>query len=719
MNPSSLAVLPEHDEMPWTESRSMSPDDDMHDLPHSPLSDSRHWLHSDSDAHMQTGQLSPDSTGMHASATLHHPSRTDSWATSSTQRSLDADDDQDALWEQSSGDALIIPKLEPTEDDFDLDEVMEAPPPSSTTDQPPTTSATQTKEKRPRGRPRKHPLNTIINTSKVTKGRSKTGCITCRKRKKKCDEAKPRCLNCEKNAVVCEGYHEKKIWRSGKDKAGEDRPAKEEDTVVFNMQPLFHGVVTAEDKIFWKHYYVSLSNVLTVEGEANNAFKDILLPIANRHQGVMHSILAMSSKHIDYNTPYGAKILQQNPNTTRELLQKRADHHHEEAMQSFYADIRRSGEEEHTSQHTITSARYAQILCLLIGTLIDGNRHGEHRVHLRGYQHLIQQAPPEDPAFLAFITEFFQYHIFADELMWYPGAKGIRLSSDSWTHTPTIETPRLLGVADGLFQHLSQIATIRDTVRKNIYSGAETRVNYHLLWQAQEIQEAIELWAPAWPVGDSRHRVGLIYKHMMFLHLFRTTYPPTMPSLKHGFDNAPVSPVSLRRPSQVSRPTTASSSSSSPGLNMASSSNALPTFQQRSPPGSRIPSRTNSMHESDPVDKSPLSAQGRRPPHHDARITAAVEESLALMESFKSSDPALTLLLMPCQVIGVACFGRAQQERIRAVVRRIRGYTGLRNCDRVSEVLEEIWRLMDDGDWLSVWDWQAVARKMDADFLCT
>lgn len=47
--------------------------------------------------------------------------------------------------------------------------------------------------KRPRGRPRKHPV-LPESTNKVTKGRSKTGCITCRKRKKKCDEAKPRCM---------------------------------------------------------------------------------------------------------------------------------------------------------------------------------------------------------------------------------------------------------------------------------------------------------------------------------------------------------------------------------------------------------------------------------------------------------------------------------------------------------------------------------------------
>ena len=44
---------------------------------------------------------------------------------------------------------------------------------------------------RKRGRPRKHPLPTPGGQAKVTKGRSKTGCITCRRRKKKCDETKP------------------------------------------------------------------------------------------------------------------------------------------------------------------------------------------------------------------------------------------------------------------------------------------------------------------------------------------------------------------------------------------------------------------------------------------------------------------------------------------------------------------------------------------------
>ncbi|KAL2263789.1 hypothetical protein VTK26DRAFT_5081 [Humicola hyalothermophila] len=36
--------------------------------------------------------------------------------------------------------------------------------------------------------------------------RTKTGCLTCRRRKKKCDEQKPECLNCVKGSFVCAGY---------------------------------------------------------------------------------------------------------------------------------------------------------------------------------------------------------------------------------------------------------------------------------------------------------------------------------------------------------------------------------------------------------------------------------------------------------------------------------------------------------------------------------
>lgn len=99
--------------------------------------------------------------------------------------------DHEVHWEHGSDDGLAVPKVEPMDEDVRLEEINEAPPTPVPSNTSPT--AVQPKQKRPRGRPRKHPVAPVAASNKITKGRSKTGCLTCRKRKKKCDEAKPRC----------------------------------------------------------------------------------------------------------------------------------------------------------------------------------------------------------------------------------------------------------------------------------------------------------------------------------------------------------------------------------------------------------------------------------------------------------------------------------------------------------------------------------------------
>ncbi|GJC88454.1 hypothetical protein ColLi_11292 [Colletotrichum liriopes] len=52
---------------------------------------------------------------------------TDSWSTGHAE-TFDRDDaDNDIVWEQDSDDILTVPKLEPLDDDFKLDDVKEAP----------------------------------------------------------------------------------------------------------------------------------------------------------------------------------------------------------------------------------------------------------------------------------------------------------------------------------------------------------------------------------------------------------------------------------------------------------------------------------------------------------------------------------------------------------------------------------------------------------------
>ena len=114
---------------------------------------------------------------------------TDPWSSSGYVE----EEDDSINWNQDE-DMLLVPKIEPVEDDLDMTDVadlkddagVETPSAMSTVSTPAVT-------KRPRGRPRKHPKISPESMAKITKGRSKTGCITCRRRKKKCDETKPGC----------------------------------------------------------------------------------------------------------------------------------------------------------------------------------------------------------------------------------------------------------------------------------------------------------------------------------------------------------------------------------------------------------------------------------------------------------------------------------------------------------------------------------------------
>jgi hypothetical protein len=651
-------------------------------------------------------------------------------------------------WEEGSDGILTVPKLEPLDDeDFCMDDFQEAPsPPTPTLPCHSQGGLDQPKPKRPRGRPRKHPLIPSLATNKITKGRSKTGCLTCRKRKKKCDEAKPRCMNCEKNAVVCEGYPEKQIWKSGKERAEEGTAeplvfrystsltpnaerSKYRNFPSITMRPLFHGLETVEDRIFWKHYNEHLSAVLTVEGEHKNAFKDMMIPIAVKHQGLMHSILSLASKHIDFDTPYGLNVLRNNPGTNTVALKDRSLFHHDQARLKFYHDIKFTNSTPEMDDKTLVAARYGQMLCFLLEALVEGSPRGEHRIHLAVYRNLVSTSPPDDSPFMSFIAEIFQYHIFADELI-HSAHQDTSSPTEPLPPIPAMHQPRLLGVADGLLGYLSQITAIRNRIRSRLLAQTDLAVDYEDLYSATDIYGAFQEWTPHWPAGDNRDQVSLLYKQMLWIYLNRTVHLPSSPASSSLASSAASLSFIHSTPSQgrpppsvVNTPPQSASTScaSSPKFTVS----AYGPNHRTSRPDSRL--ATSSRAQYGNRDTGETAAAGgnraespppaRRPPNLDPALSLAVEESLALLESFKSSDSCQTLLLLPCFLVGTACFSPAQQKRVRAAIRTVRGYTGLRNADRAAEVLDEVWRLMEAGNWIAAWDWPGVADRLGLDFI--
>ena len=86
----------------------------------------------------------------------------------------------------------LVAEIEPKAENFDA--TAPAGLKSSDTSDGPRDIATDPSRRRKRGRPLKNSApSRPPNQLKTTGMRSKTGCLTCRKRKKKCDEAKPVC----------------------------------------------------------------------------------------------------------------------------------------------------------------------------------------------------------------------------------------------------------------------------------------------------------------------------------------------------------------------------------------------------------------------------------------------------------------------------------------------------------------------------------------------
>jgi hypothetical protein len=450
-------------------------------------------------------------------------------------------------------------------------------------------------------------------------------------------------MNCEKNAIDCEGYREKTIWKSGKERAEEGKTVtwkckQNSDELIpsaarrslslpnIKLPAVINGVETAGDMMFFEHYIFRLSSIFTVEGEQNNAFKCMLLPMAVQHPGLMHSILALSSKHIDYRSAYGIRFLKDHPEVDIETLERRSLFHQHEALNELNADIER--QKKGDKPNVTLPATFGQMLCLVLETLSDPNPKGLHRVHLEAYQSLVKECPPEDGEFQKFIHEFFQYHICADELIALP-ADRVRLcaTSDDWNLPTTIVQPdavRLLGVSDGLFLYMSKITNIRNEVRENLQNGIDPPVGYNALYAAALIDAGIREWKPVWPAGDSRDLAGLLYKQMMWVYLWRTIHPPRCSSWEPN-----------------------------------------------------------------------------------AKITEAVNDGIKILSSLDPRDPSQTLILAPAFVLGCAAFEPAQREPIRKAIGVVKAYMEYRNSDTALEVLEEVWRLMDakderSWDWQSI-----------------
>ncbi|KAK6201109.1 uncharacterized protein RJT21DRAFT_31634 [Scheffersomyces amazonensis] len=102
----------------------------------------------------------------------------------------------------------------------------------------------------------------LVNKRRIIKRRTRTGCLTCRKRRIKCDERKPTCFNCERSKKVCLGYENLSNLGSTNGIKRKKNSTVSIDTVDFRspLPPPQHQVQPGASPVSDHHFQNPLSN---------------------------------------------------------------------------------------------------------------------------------------------------------------------------------------------------------------------------------------------------------------------------------------------------------------------------------------------------------------------------------------------------------------------------------------------------------------------------
>ncbi|KAL4965817.1 Zn(II)2Cys6 transcription factor domain-containing protein [Aspergillus stella-maris] len=127
--------------------------------------------------------------------------------------------------------------------------------------------------------------------------RTKTGCFTCKKRRVKCDEAKPRCLRCTSTGRKCDGYSSPSNTRPSSTRAL---------NLNLHLTPrpippltLFTNPSTALERRSFQFFYErTVPSLLGYTG--SDFWNRLVLQVSQREKPVWHALIALGSLHENF-----------------------------------------------------------------------------------------------------------------------------------------------------------------------------------------------------------------------------------------------------------------------------------------------------------------------------------------------------------------------------------------------------------------------------------
>lgn len=264
------------------------------------------------------------------------------------------------------------------------------------------------------------------------------------------------------------------------------------------------------------------SRVLTLINDDSNPFKEILLPMATHHRGLMHSLMCLSGSHLSGLDP-------------EPKIKERKYYHFHRAIKDLKDSINstsRSSEKE--PQLLVEDPIIASTIALSLNTICEGETRGEYRPHMDAARFLLVNQQPRSEKFRQFIVEFFQYHDVSNSLTSLD-RRPAHLRGDLRLpdFIPHAQAGAFLGVFDGLFHYISEVTKLRDRIRQRFNEGYEPAVDYQTLSEAVSIDSAIRVWEPSHEPNTPNWFLAQLYRQSTWVYLYRTIRP-SRPSEKIG-----------------------------------------------------------------------------------------------------------------------------------------------------------------------------------------
>ncbi|KAH6980622.1 fungal-specific transcription factor domain-containing protein [Ilyonectria sp. MPI-CAGE-AT-0026] len=407
--------------------------------------------------------------------------------------------------------------------------------------------------------------------------RTKSGCLTCRLRRKKCGERRPVCEGCTRNSLICSWPSQtpapdvtvasgeeiranstrSRTANASHDMSSPSCPApiahrvsgKRITQAVIpvceraggpptpNMMPLgppisssFPGKI--EEQSLFQHYVCSTASRLTVRREGDfNPFLTLVIPLAYRHSDVLHAVLAISSSHLSFSDPYYTAI---------------AKSHYAVALRAAKYHITKVAQGKHDN-----IAHFLALLALLCNfEAVDGDMSGAIQSHLTASSALLPAASlsGEDKELVAFILELQLYfsaiapNVGLDDTQIGREHESLE-ETDNGDNFPVLEGSNTFGFMFGLSFKLFRL--IPDIVRLAYREPAVNEARHHdptLLQEFFRLETEIIQWTPHHPRPNSCSEGltlpsmdltgGLLYQQALLIFLRVAIYGPGCPTNK-------------------------------------------------------------------------------------------------------------------------------------------------------------------------------------------